>query len=77
MTELQDGYTWAWAIWIVMFAVIEGAALMDKMPGDTLTEHVRQWFATSSKPKGWRIRRYGLLAFTIWLPLHFFGIGPF
>ena len=73
---LDDGYTLAWAIWIGMFAVIEGAALVRKEPGDTLTEHVRKWFATSSKPTGWKWRRGVLVAFLGWLGVHFFEVLP-
>jgi hypothetical protein len=69
--------TLAWMIWLGMFVAIEGAALKDKKPGDTLTEHVRKWFAIGDKPDGWKARRGALIAFLIWLPLHFFNIGPF
>jgi len=56
----MDGYTIAWIAWLTAFAVIEGAALADKDEGDTLSEHVRKWFATHTRP--------GRLAFAaVWL----------
>lgn len=72
---LEHSYTWAWAIWIGMFAIIEGAALMRKEPGDTLSEHVWDWFDAGKKPRGWTLRRIGLGAFMLWLTAHFlFGV---
>lgn len=67
----MDGYTIAWLVWITAFLGIEGAALLDKSKGDTLSEHVWKWFRISDKPKGWNIRRLALLGGTGWLMLHF------
>lgn len=64
-------YTWAWLFWIAMFFVVEGPAVLNKTPGDTLTEHVRKWFAVKDKPPGWRLRRIALLSFLAWLCVHF------
>ena len=67
----MDGYTIAWLVWITAFLGIEGAALLDKKKGDTLSEHVWKWFRISDKPQGWNIRRLALLGGTGWLMLHF------
>lgn len=67
----MDGYTVAWVGWLVMFGVIEGAALLDKRKNDTLSEHVWDWFAIKDKPKGWKVRRGGLYVFLAWLVAHF------
>lgn len=72
----MDGYTIAWLLWIAMFGAIEIPALMNKKQGDTLTEHVRSWFATTTKPKGWKWRRGVLAVFLGWLGVHFFDILP-
>jgi hypothetical protein len=68
----MSGYTIAWLLWIAMFFVIEVPAILDKDPGDTLTEHTRKWFSTRSKSRQWRLRRLILACFLLWLPLHFF-----
>lgn len=46
----MSGYTLAWAAWLGAFAAIEGRALLNKLPGDTFSEHTRRWFATHTKP---------------------------
>lgn len=68
----MSGWTIAWLLWIASFCAIEGPAIFNRQPGDTLSEHVRAWFATRTKPKGWRIRRLVLAFFLVWLGLHFF-----
>ncbi|AFU62247.1 hypothetical protein TG1_53 [Streptomyces phage TG1] len=78
----MSGYTWAWLAWIAAFGVVEGRALFNKTPGDTLSEHVWKWFATEAgstgKPSGWvRMRRFTLAAFLAWLSLHFLTGGRF
>jgi hypothetical protein len=55
-----------------MFVVIEGAALANRAPGDTLSEHLRAWFATRGKPRGWVLRRLTLAAFFVWFVPHLF-----
>jgi hypothetical protein len=66
------GWTVAWLFWILMFFVIELPAIVNRTPGDTLSEHTRRWFATRTKPRAWRIRRLVLAFFLVWLGLHFF-----
>jgi len=59
----------------VMFCAVEGAALRNKKDGDTLSEHIWRWFSVTHKGKGWRARRFSLLAFLAWLLLHFLTGG--
>lgn len=77
----MSGWTIAWLVWLAAFAAIEGPALFNKTPGDTLSEHVWKWFATERKTgappvSGWvRARRFVLLAGTAWVLLHFLTGG--
>jgi hypothetical protein len=78
----MSGYTIAWLAWLAAFAVIEGRALFNKSPGDTLSEHVWRWFSTQNgstgSPTGLiRLKRFGLLAFLAWLSAHFLTGGRF
>lgn len=66
----MDGFTVAWVFWIAMFAVIEGAAIVRKERGDTLSEHVWRWFSVADKPRGYKMRRFVLLVFLVWLIVH-------
>ncbi len=74
---MLEGYTLAWLIWLLQFAAIEGAALVNKRDGDTLSEHVWRWFSMRQKGAGWRMRRFALLAFLAWLVAHFLTAGEF
>lgn len=74
----------AWLVWLAAFAVIEGMALFNSRPGDTLSEHVWAWFGTQrrkpgepERPRsGWtQLRRFVLLAFLAWLFAHFMTGG--
>jgi hypothetical protein len=71
----MDGWTVVWLLWLGMFAVVEGAALLNKKPGDTLSEHVWDWFGIRGKPKGYQARRFVLLVFLAWLTTHFLTGG--
>ncbi|MFI9228992.1 hypothetical protein [Streptomyces rimosus] len=74
----MTGWSWAWIAWLAAFAAIEGKALTNKEPGDTLSEHVRRWFATTrgTEATAWvRVRRAGLLGFMAWLTVHFLVDG--
>lgn len=77
-------WTWAWIGWGLLFAVIEGMALFNSTPGDTLSEHAWAWlgYDTSGqelrRPSGWtRLRRFLLLAFLAWLIVHLLTGGVF
>lgn len=39
----MSGFTIAWIVWGVAFAIIEGIALFNSRRGDTLSEHVWAW----------------------------------
>lgn len=73
MSELNHFYSGLWAIWILLFFAIEGPAIVDKRPGDTLTEHVRWVFSLRGKGKGWLARRAVWFLFLGWLASHFGG----
>lgn len=68
-------YTTAWIMWGVMFLVIEGGAIVDKRPHDTLSEHIWRWIGIRGykKPNGWKARRAGLGIFLLWLVGHLLG----
>lgn len=80
----MTGWGWAWAVWVVYFLIVEGVALFNSKPGDTLSEHVWMLFGTQRrKPgepvrprSGWtQLRRVVLLAFMVWLAAHFLTGG--
>lgn len=76
-------YTLAWLAWLAYFLIVEGIALFNSKPGDTLSEHVWAWFGTEwrkgTSPRersGWtQLRRFLLLAFMLWLTAHFLTGG--
>lgn len=75
-------WTWLWIGWGLIFAVIEGMALFNSKPGDTLSEHGWAWLGYGSRegrqPSGWtRLRRFLILAFLAWLVAHFITGGWF
>lgn len=82
----MSGWTWAWIGWGVVFCVIEGMALFNSKPGDTLSEHAWAWLGYNAlmsndvlrSPSGWtRLRRFLLLAFLAWLSVHLLTGGVF
>lgn len=77
-------WTWAWIGWAVYFLIVEGMALFNSKPGDTLSEHVWSFIGIRRKgadprdPTGWtRLRRFIVLAFMAWLSFHFLTGGIF
>lgn len=67
----MSGWTIAWLVWIAAFGVVEGLALANRTPGDTLSEHVWKWFGVRGRNGGgWTWKRYALLAFLVWLLGH-------
>lgn len=76
----MDLFTAAWIVWLGIFGVVEGIALFNRRPGDTLSEHVWEWFGTargSDAPHTAiaRGKRFVLLAFMAWLGVHFLTGG--
>lgn len=80
-------WTWAWLGWGAIFCIIEGMALFNSKPGDTLSEHAWAWLGYNAPkgqalklrhPSGWtRLRRFALLAFLAWLAVHLLTGGVF
>lgn len=70
-----------WLGWLAIFLMLEGYALASPKTGDTLSEHVWEWFAIGNERRpitaGVRLRRFALLAFMAWLSLHFITGGTF
>ena len=62
-------FSWFWVAWIALFAIIEGAALLNKKKGDTLSENVWRWFPKNT------VRGIALFAFMAWLFMHFISAG--
>ena len=72
-------FTIAWIGFGVYFLVFEIPALIRKRRGDTLSEHVWDWFCLRGKKDGksaWCIiRRIFFYAFWVWLTVHFLSGG--
>ena len=66
-------YTWLWIGWIVAFFLIEGAALLNKPYGDTLSEHV--WALVRGQGRHVKLRRFLLLTLLAWLLVHLLSGG--
>lgn len=68
----MSGWTLAWIAWALFFLAVEGRALVNKTPGDTLSEHVWKWFhVRDSRPTVVvAIARTVLALFLAWLLVH-------
>lgn len=76
MEGSEPGWTLLWGIWIIFFVIVEAAAIYDKDPGDTLSEHV--WRLFRVRHDGRRIgvwRRRVLFLFVAWLAAHLLSGG--
>ncbi len=72
-------YTVLWLAWGGLFVLIEGAALMSKTPGATLSEHVWAWFRVKNRKHPPIVigLRVVLVVFLGWLVAHLaFGWWP-
>ena len=69
----MSSWSMTWLGLIAVGVVIELAALTNKRPDDTLSEHVWRWFAVREKKRrGWvGARRAALLLLMVWLTVHF------
>lgn len=68
-------FTIAWLLWGVYFLAVEIPALLNDRKGDTLSEHIWNWFAIRRKGRAYRLRRFVLGAFMLWLSIHFMTGG--
>lgn len=68
----MSGWTLAWIAWGVFFLAVEGRALANKTPGDTLSEHVWRVFKVrDARPTPVVIAARTVLAlFLLWLAGH-------
>lgn len=68
-----DPWTLAWLFWAATFALIEGVAIFNKVPNDTLSEKLRQWGGIKQEKvrsfREWMIY-LALILFFIWFPIH-------
>lgn len=67
---MMGGFTTAWIIWILMFIAIEGKAILNSRKGDTLSEHVWNWFNIDKRESNWTGKRIALCAGLLWLIAH-------
>lgn len=72
-------FTLLWVGIVIYFVIVEGVALVRKKRGDTLSEHVWDWFCLKGEKDGksaWCIvRRVLFFGFWIWLTVHFLSGG--
>lgn len=62
-------WTWAWIAWAAGFAAIEIPAIVNKTPGDTLSEHLRSLFRVRTRPGLWAWRIVSGVFFA-WFVIH-------
>ncbi len=68
----MNWFTVAWIFWIVFFMVVEGIAVFNNIPGDTLSEHVWKLIGTNADRSDWTwVWRIGLAGLLIWMIPHF------
>jgi len=58
-----------WVTWLLLFGIFEGAALVDRRAGDTLSERTREWFRVNT-PRGRIVFGLGWTAFAGWFLWH-------
>lgn len=66
-----DAATVAWSVWLAWFVVVETWAILTPVPMDTLTAHLRPWFA--AHPLLWFLA----LGLWLWVGFHFLVEGVF
>ena len=69
MSHHAATWTVLWVGWIVAFFVIEGVALRNDMPGDTLSEHIRKWLRMDTK-LGRSVFLVAFGGFALWFVVH-------
>ena len=68
--KLNWKFTLGWILWIFVFVIIEGIAVINKEKGDTLSEHFWKLFDIKETEKPSKIMRFGALAGLTWLYVH-------
>jgi hypothetical protein len=58
-----------WAVWILLFAIFETAALISRKTEDTLSERTRAWFDVHARTGRW-IFGVGWVVFSVWFFIH-------
>jgi hypothetical protein len=58
-----------WAVWILLFAIFETAAIISRKGGDTLSENTRVFFVTNTK-RGRIIFAVVWIVFSCWFLWH-------
>lgn len=61
-----------WVFWVLGavltgFAIPEGLAIKNKVPGDTLSERTRAWFRTDTPGGGWTFAGVWGVLLIVWL----------
>ncbi|WP_326554661.1 hypothetical protein [Micromonospora sp. NBC_01813] len=74
--DYRSRWSWIWTAWLiavaVSFAVLEGIGLINRKPGDTLSENTRHWLGVD---RGWKSAGpigfiVALVAFVVWFVPH-------
>jgi len=68
--KLNIKYTIAWVVWILTFAIIEAVAIFDKKKGDTLSEHIWEWFDIKQTEKFYKLKRFTFVSLLVWFIFH-------
>ena len=67
----MTAFSWLWITWLfapwVIFAIVEGVALRNDMPGDTLSEHIRKWLSVKTRPGRTAFLIVWLIGLGVWL----------
>ena len=58
-----------WAVWLLLFAIFETAALVSRKAGDTLSEQTRAWFDVHTRT-GRIVFGVGWVVFSMWFFWH-------
>jgi len=61
-----------WGGLLLVGAVVEVWALLNRQAGDTLSERVRAWFHTHTRPGRW-LFAFAWAAFATWFLVHILG----
>lgn len=62
-------WDWLWIGWAAAFAIIEGIALFNDVPRDTLSAHIRRWLSVKTK-LGRTIFLIAFGGFVAWFAVH-------